>query len=68
MFPELVSEREGAKKGDTFYKLWWYYIKPLMPSLKRGQAMHAACHMVETELKELQLFPEFRDDALGHKG
>ena len=68
VFPELVSQREGAKKGDTFYKLWWYYIKPLMPSLKRGQAMHAARHMVETELKELQVFPEFRDDALGHKG
>ena len=22
VFPELVSEREKAKKGDTFYKLW----------------------------------------------
>jgi integrase len=68
VFPELVSERKGAKKGDTFYKLWWIYIKPLMPSLKRGQALHAARHMVDTELKELEIFPEFRDDALGHKG
>lgn len=67
VFPELVSERKDAKKGDTFYKLWWIYIKPLLPSLKRGQALHAARHMVETELKELEIFPESRDDALGHK-
>lgn len=68
LFPELVSERKNAKKGDTFYKLWWIYLKPLLPSLKRGQALHAARHMVDTELKELEVFPEFRDDALGHKG
>ena len=68
LFPELVSERKGAKKGDTFYKLWWIYLKPLLPSLQRGQALHAARHMVDTELKELEIFPEFRDDALGHKG
>ena len=68
LFPELVSQRAGAKKGDTFYKLWWIYLKPLLPSLQRGQALHAARHMVDTELKELEIFPEFRDDALGHKG
>jgi integrase len=68
VFPELVSEREKAKKGDTFYKLWWIYIRPLVPSLKRGQAMHSARHMVDTELKDLEVFSEFRDDALGHKG
>lgn len=67
LFPELVSERENAKKGDTFYKLWWIYIRPLVPSLKRGQAMHSARHMVDTELKNLEIFSEFRDDALGHK-
>ncbi len=67
LFPEIVSERKNAKKGDTFYKLWWIYIKPLVTSLQRGQALHAARHMVETELKELEVFPEYRDDALGHK-
>lgn len=68
VFPELVSQRKNAKKGDTFYKLWWVYIKPLLPSLRRGQALHAARHMVATELKELEIFKEFRDDALGQKG
>lgn len=68
VFPELVSERDGAKKGDTFYKLWWIYLKPMLPSLQRGQALHAARHMVDTVLKELEVFPETRDDALGHKG
>lgn len=68
LFPELVSERPKAKKGDTFYKIWWIYVAPLMTSLQRGQALHSARHMVDTELKELQVFSEFRDDALGHKG
>lgn len=67
LFPELVSERAKAKKGDTFYKIWWIYVAPLMTSLQRGQALHSARHMVDTELKELQVFSEFRDDALGHK-
>jgi len=68
VFPELVSQRANAKKGDTFYKLWWIYLKPLLPSLKRGQAMHAARHTFETELKDLGVHQEHRDDALGHKG
>jgi integrase len=68
LFPELVSERAGAKKGDTFYKLWWIYIAPLMTTLHRGQALHAARHTVSTELKELEVFEEHRNDALGHKG
>jgi integrase len=68
LFPELVSERAGAKKGDTFYKLWWIYIAPLMKTLQRGQALHAARHTVSTELKELEVFEEHRNDALGHKG
>ena len=40
----------------------------MMTSLQRGQAMHSARHMVDTELKALEVFPEFRDDAFGHKG
>jgi len=52
----------------VFYKIWWIYLKPLVPGLVRGQAMHSCRHMVSTELKELQVFTEFRDDLLGHKG
>lgn len=36
LFPELVSESEGAKKGDVFYKIWWIYIAPLLTGLSRG--------------------------------
>lgn len=68
LFPELVSERAQAKKGDVFYKLWWIYVAPCISSLQRGQAMHAARHMVSTELKELEVFSEHRNDALGHAG
>lgn len=68
LFPELVSQRADAKKGDTFYKLWWIYIAPMMKTLQRGQALHAARHTVSTELKELEVFEEHRNDALGHKG
>lgn len=68
LFPELVSERAGARKGDTFYKLWWIYVAPQMKTLQRGQALHAARHTVSTELKELEVFEEHRNDALGHKG
>ena len=68
VFPELVAEREGTKKGDVFYRIWWIYIAPLLTGLKRGQAMHAARHSFDTELKELEVFPEHREDALGHAG
>lgn len=68
LFPELFSEREGAKKGDVFYRIWWIYIAPLLDGLKRGQALHAARHSFDTELKELEVFPEHREDALGHAG
>lgn len=39
-----------------------------MKTLQRGQALHAARHTVSTELKELEVFEEHRNDALGHKG
>lgn len=68
VFPELVAERGGTKKGDVFYRIWWIYIAPLLTGLKRGQALHAARHSFDTELKELEVFPEHRDDALGHAG
>lgn len=68
VFPELVAERDGTKKGDVFYRIWWIYIAPLLTGLKRGQALHAARHSFDTELKELEVFPEHREDALGHVG
>jgi hypothetical protein len=40
----------------------------MLTGLKRGQAMHAARHSFDTELKELEVFPEYREDALGHAG
>jgi hypothetical protein len=52
----------------VFYRIWWIYIAPLLTGLKRGQAMHAARHSFDTELKELEVFPEHREDALGHAG
>lgn len=35
---------------------------------RRAQALHAARHIVSTELKKLEVFEEHRNDALGHKG
>jgi integrase len=66
LFPELVSERKGAKKGDVFYKIWWMYLATLMLSLKRGQALHAIRHSFDTELKALEVSPEARADTTGH--
>lgn len=68
VFPELVADRAGTKKGDVFYRIWWIYIKVLLTGLQRGQALHAARHSFDTELKELEVFPEHREDALGHAG
>lgn len=44
------------------------YIAPKVPDLKRGQAMHSARHMVSDELKDQEVFLEFRNDHLGHRG
>ncbi|WP_309646344.1 tyrosine-type recombinase/integrase, partial [Phenylobacterium sp.] len=33
VFPELVAERDGTKKGDVFYRIWWIYIAPLLTGL-----------------------------------
>lgn len=69
LFPELMPGNATKRKlGDVFYKLWWIYIKPMVPDLKRGQAMHSARHMVADELKDQSVFIEFRNDFLGHKG
>lgn len=68
VFPDLLAERDGTKKGDVFYRIWWIRIAPHLTGLKRGQALHAARHSFDTELKELEVFPEDREDALGHAG
>lgn len=65
LFPELQPGRTHGKLGDVFYKLWWIYLKPMVPGLVRGQAMHSCRHTVSTELKDLGVFPEFRNDLLG---
>jgi len=68
LFPELMPGNATKRKlGDFFYKLWWIYIKPMVPNLKRGQTMHSARHMVADELKDQSVFIEFRNDFLGHK-
>lgn len=64
LFPDLEPGKPG-KLGDVFYKLWWIYLKPMVPGLVRGQAMHSCRHTVSTELKELGVFPEFRADLMG---
>jgi integrase len=69
LFPELMPGNATKRKlGDVFYKLWWIYIKGMLPDLKRGQAMHSARHMVSDELKDQSVFVEFRNDFLGHRG
>jgi integrase len=67
LFPELLTERGVAKKGDVFYRVWWVKVKPHMPSLLPGQAFHSARHGFDTELKEQDVFPEDREDAAGRK-
>lgn len=69
LFPELMPASGTKRKlGDVFYKIWWVHIAPHVPDLKRGQAMHSARHMVSDELKDQEVFIEFRNDHLGHKG
>ncbi len=68
LFPELITESGKSKKGDVFYRVWWVKLKVHMTSLLPGQALHSARHAFDTELKELEVFPEFREDAAGRKG
>lgn len=68
VFPDLEpADGTKRKRGDVFYKLWWIYIRSLVPGLLRGQAMHAARHTVSDELKQQEIFLEFRNDLLGHR-
>lgn len=67
-FPELEPAGDTKLKlGDVFYKIWWIYLKPLVPNLQRGQALHAVRHAVSDELKEQEVFIEHRNDLLGHQ-
>ena len=67
LFPEMYpSSRTKRKIGDVFYKIWWIYIRPLVPDLLPGQAMHAARHTVSDALKQSGIDLEHRNDYLGH--
>lgn len=69
LFPELMPATGTKRKlGDVFYKNWWIYLKPHVPGLQRGQAMHAARHMVSDEMKDQEVFIEYRNDYMGWKG
>ena len=63
MYPADGTKR---KIGDVFYKIWWIYIRPLVPNLLRGQAMHSARHTVSDALKQAGNDLEKRNDFLGH--
>lgn len=67
LFPELYPAKNTKRKiGDVFYKIWWIYLRPFVPDLKRGQAMHAARHTVSDALKQAGIDLEARNDVLGH--
>ncbi|SFP07651.1 tyrosine-type recombinase/integrase [Qipengyuania nanhaisediminis] len=62
MYPSSGTKR---KIGDVFYKNWWIYLRPFVPDLKRGQAMHAARHSCSDALKQAGITLEKRNDFLG---
>lgn len=66
LFPEIYPSA-GTKRavGDVFYKVWWIYLKPCVPNLLRGQAMHSARHTVSDALKDAGIAIEQRNDILG---
>ena len=67
LFPEMYPSGGTKRKvGDVFYKVWWIYIRPLVPNLIPGQAMHAARHTVSDALKQAGIDLEARNDVLGH--
>lgn len=67
LFPEMYPSGSTKRKiGDVFYKIWWIYLRPFVPDLKRGQAMHAARHTVSDALKQAGIDLEARNDVLGH--
>ena len=69
LFPEIQPSGDTKRSlGDVFYKVHWIYLKPFLPSLKRGQAMHSVRHTVATELKHRGVSSEVRRDLLGHSG
>ena len=67
MFPEIYPA-DGTKRaiGDVFYKVWWVHVRPFVPNLQRGQAMHSARHTGSDALKQAGVDLEARNDLLGH--
>lgn len=67
LFPEMYPSGNTKRKiGDVFYKISWIYLRPFVPDLKRGQAMHAARHTASDALKQAGIDLEARNDVLGH--
>lgn len=67
LFPELYPGGKTKRKiGDVFYDIWWVHIRPFVPNLIPGQAMHAARHTVSDALKQAGVDLENRNDVLGH--
>ena len=66
LFAEIYPSA-GTKRavGDVFYKIWWIYLKPYIPNLLRGQAMHSARYTVSDALKDAGVAIEQRNDILG---
>jgi len=64
LFPELYPGGETKRKiGDVFYDIWWIHIRPFVPNLIPGQAMHAARHTVSDALKQAGIDLEKRNDC-----
>jgi integrase len=63
LFPELAGW--VSPPGDIFYSRWWPKIRAHLPFVLPGQAIHSIRHAVNNELKDAEVFPEFREDLLG---
>ena len=66
MFPEMYPAA-GTKRaiGDVFYQIWWMYLRPMVPFLKRGRAMHSVRHTASDALKDAGFDLEKRNDFFG---
>lgn len=71
LFPELdpQSETQGESKyGAVYYKKIWTLIVPEIPDRLQKQTFHSTRHVVADELKQAEVYIEFRNDLLGHAG
>ncbi|RZK00016.1 MAG: site-specific integrase [Novosphingobium sp.] len=66
LFPDLLPGTSRQRMGDVYYKRYWRSVAKHLPFLQPGQALHSHRHMVSTQLKDAEVFPEKRNDLLGH--